>query len=87
MRLVKREPQEMPNVATGLTEGFHEIHASVYANPTTGQIVITGDPHDDEAALHSCDASGCGWEHVVFRGGVAGYALANVRAFLPKEDR
>ena len=40
------------------------LNVTVYQTAT--QIVIVGDPEDEEDS-HNCDAMGCGREHVLYR--------------------
>lgn len=89
MRLVTKTEIKQRMDRNGIPEGFAQINASVYVNPRDGRIVITGDPVDDDAdeSPHNCDASGCQWEHIVFRGQAVGCEREALRAFVPAEDR
>jgi len=65
----------MDNNGLRTPAGFRRLErAAVYVNDATGQITVTADPgdawpdEDENCPEHDCDASGCGWEHVVARG-------------------
>lgn len=84
MRLVTKTEVKRRMDRNGIPEGFSPINASVYVNPADGRIVITGDlmDSDEEESAHNCDAAGCNWEHVVFRGQAVGYEREALCAFV-----
>lgn len=51
--------------------GYTKQNVDVYATPD-GRFVVVGQPargdDGDELLSHSCDAMGCGQEHVLYRG-------------------
>lgn len=52
-----------------IPKGFEERKdATVYINPISGQLVITGMPDEDDET-HNCDHMGCSSvSHVIYRG-------------------
>lgn len=70
MRTVWTVPDLTTPPATGVTDGWLRVYATVYVHPD-GRIVVCGRPEDFSSVpdTHNCDAMGCGSVsgHVVLR--------------------
>ena len=64
MTVKQRSPYQLAK--NGIPFGFNEIREGVYVNFASGDIIITGDPSEDDT--HNCDHMGCQQEHVLIRG-------------------
>jgi hypothetical protein len=65
-----REPAAREAYFAGFTQVPGTVHAAFVSE---GEVIVLGSPpeSDDEETGHNCDAMGCGYDHVLWRGAAA----------------